>query len=286
LPAGDAVGEGEKYNPVTVNKILKLIMPPLVIQAYHALRIRIHPNEFSLSGDYGSWADAQRASTGYDSAVILEKTKAALLKVKTGEAVHERDSVLFDEVQYSWPLLAGLMWAAAQSGGVLNVLDFGGSLGSTYFQNRAFLNGLRTVRWNIVEQPRHLEVGKEFFEDDRFKFFSSIKDYVAASQPNVVILSGVLQYLEWPYEVLDELMGLNSDCIIIDRTPFWDGAKDRLCVQSVPPEIFKASLPIRIFSRRKFIDFLEKRANWHLGFDSLEKIDGYRCRGFLATCKS
>ena len=73
------------------------------------------------SGNYTSWAEAQKVSTGYDSQAILEKVKDALLKVKNGEAVYERDSVIFDEIQYSWPLLAGLMWIAAQSGGELNI---------------------------------------------------------------------------------------------------------------------------------------------------------------------
>jgi putative methyltransferase (TIGR04325 family) len=72
------------------------------------------------------------ASTGYDSEIILEKTRDALLKVKNGEAAYERDSVLFDEIQYAWPLLTSLMWVAAQAKGILNVLDFGGSLGTTY----------------------------------------------------------------------------------------------------------------------------------------------------------
>ena len=71
---------------------------------------------------------------------ILDKVLAATLKVKQGQAVFERDSVLFDEIEYSWPLLAGLMWAAASNGGKLNVLDFGGALGSSYYQNRKFLH--------------------------------------------------------------------------------------------------------------------------------------------------
>lgn len=33
----------------------------------------------------------------------------ATLKVKRGEAVFERDSVLFDEIQYSWPVTAALI---------------------------------------------------------------------------------------------------------------------------------------------------------------------------------
>ena len=50
------------------------------------------------SGDYDSWTEAQKASTGYDGKVILNKVKDSLLRVKNGKAAYERDSVLFDEI--------------------------------------------------------------------------------------------------------------------------------------------------------------------------------------------
>ena len=181
--------------------LIKLLTQPLLAQAYRFLRDRRNSvYDLRLSGDYRSWEEAVSTSTGYDSEIILEKTKTALLQVKNGRAVYERDSVVFDEIQYAWPLLAGLLWVAAQSGGRLNVLDFGGSLGSTYFQNRTFLHPLTHVRWNVVwnvvEQPQHVKTGKEWFEDEHLKFYLRVEDCVAETQPNVVLLSGVLQCLE------------------------------------------------------------------------------------------
>jgi putative methyltransferase (TIGR04325 family) len=230
-------------------------------------------NSYDLSGDYPGWNEAMAASTGYDSELILEKTRLSLLKVKKGEAVYERDSVLFDKIEYAWPLLAGLMWTAARDGGTLNVLDFGGSLGSTYFQNRVFLSMLPGVRWNIVEQPRHVEVGKACFEDDRLHFYNDIAECLGETQPNIVLLSCVLQYLEYPYKVLEQIMGLPCDIVIIDRTPFWDGPIDRLCVQSVPPAIYRASYPIWIFSNPHFYSYLIKTSCRIIAeFDSLDKL--------------
>src|SRR5215212_9351800 len=97
---------------------------------------------------YATWEDARRHATGYDDPVILEKVASAALKVKCGDAAFERDSVLFESVQYSWPVLAGLLWVASSSGNKLNVLDFGGSLGTSYFQNRAFLEHISDLRWS------------------------------------------------------------------------------------------------------------------------------------------
>ena len=138
-----------------VKAMLKDLIPPALLR----ISRKVIKSGVSFSGSFGTWEEAEKNSIGYDSDVIFEKTRNALLKVKSGEATHERDSVLFDEIQYSWPLLAGLMWVAARNGGVLNVMDFGGSFGSTYFQNKAFLRCLPSVRWNIVEQPKHVQAG-------------------------------------------------------------------------------------------------------------------------------
>ncbi len=47
------------------------------------------------SGDYPSWQAALQKCNGYNANNILLKVKDATLKVKKGEAVYERDSVIF-----------------------------------------------------------------------------------------------------------------------------------------------------------------------------------------------
>jgi putative methyltransferase (TIGR04325 family) len=215
-----------------------------------------HPSRFL--GDYASWDEARAASTGYDSELILEKTRQAALAVRDGHAAYERDSVLFDEPEYRWPLAAGLLRAAALEGGTLDVLDFGGALGSTYFQHRALFSGLNLLRWNIVEQPAHVRVGRELFQTEQLRFCESIRECAAESEPNTVILGSVLHYLRNPRATLGELAALPARHFIIDRTPFIDSPEDRLCVQRVDPYIYEASYPCWLFSRRRFADTLEE----------------------------
>ena len=250
--------------------IIKLATPPVILSLSNRLLSNQH---YGLTGDYSSWNEAMAASTGYDNKIILEKTKEAILKVKNGEVVYERDSVLFDEIQYAWPVLAGLMWVAARSGGRLNVMDFGGSLGSTYFQNRAFLSTLHCMRWNIVEQSSHVEIGKSHFDDDCLHFYSDITECLAATQPNAILLSSVLQYLEHPYRVLNQIQEIPCNYIIIDRTPFWDGLTDRLCVQTVPPNIYPASYPSWIFSTPRFHTYLNNNCKIIAEFDSFDNLN-------------
>jgi putative methyltransferase (TIGR04325 family) len=259
---------------MTLKDMIRLVTPPLLVNPARRPGGNRPMSTCGLSGDYGSWGDAMAASTGYDSDIILEKTRAALLMVKNGEAAYERDSVLFDEIQYAWPLLAGLMWVAARCGGKLNVLDFGGSLGSSYFQNRVFLSALPGVRWNIVEQSSHVGIGKAYFEDDYLRFYAGIAECLADTQPTIVLLGSVLQYLEHPYTVFDQTLELPCDHIIIDRTPFWAGPADRLCVQTVPPGIYPASYPSWIFSRSQFHSHIHDDWKIMVKFDNPDRLSG------------
>jgi len=260
-----------------ITRSLKAITPPIISQITRLVFANkqdqpFNKNSLCLYGDFKKWDDAVNASMGYDNTQILEKTRKALLKVKKGEAVYERDSVLFDSIQYSWPLLAGLMRAATSSGGVLNVLDFGGSLGSTYFQNIAYFKKAFDIRWNVVEQKKHVEVGREYFETEQLRFYDTIDECVREAVPTVIILSGVLQYLENPEDKLAELCNIGCNDIIIDRTSFWKGDYNYLAIQNVPAEIYPASYPIWVFSFSHFLNLLRKDLKLVAEFDCLDRL--------------
>ncbi|MDR0743232.1 MAG: methyltransferase, TIGR04325 family [Tannerella sp.] len=227
-------------------------------------------------GDFSSWKEAENKSTGYSDDLILEKVKTSLLKVKCGEAVYERDSVLFDKIEYSWELLSALMWIAAQNKGSLHVIDFGGSLGSTYYQNKIFLDSLTDVSWNIVEQPNYVKVGLESFQDDRLHFYTSIDDCYQKSKEkiNTILFSSVLQYMERPYEILESCLSLNIEFIIIDRTGFTLNNKDRITLQKVPSKIYEATYPCWFFGEEKWRSFFrDNRYELIASFDALDKVN-------------
>jgi putative methyltransferase (TIGR04325 family) len=208
----------------------------------------------SYSGNFATWDQARRHSDGYDAPAIVERVKQAQLKVVRGEAAYERDSVLFDEIEHSYPLLVGLQRAALQNGGALNVVDIGGALGSTYFQCRGMLDGVTSLRWNVVEQPAFVNCGIEQFQNDQLRFFPDLRSCLTAGAVDVAVLSGVLPYLEDPHAMLRDVAGANLGHVILDRTPVW-AAGDRLTVQSVPPSIygFPVSYPAWILNRESVL---------------------------------
>lgn len=242
--------------------IIKKIAPPFFIDLFKS------PKKYGFFGDYKTWSDALKDSRGYDAPEILEKVKDSLLKVKNGEAEYERDSVTFSKIEYSWPVLAGLLWAASLNESKLSVLDFGGSLGSSYFQNKKLLSHLKEFKWNIVEQDKFVESGKKYFEDGQLKFYKSIEESLQASRSNVLLISSTIQYIEDPYSLLEEILKNKFDIIIFDRTTFIEG-KDRLTVQKVPPRIYDASYPAWFLDKNKFLEKFKKDYRLVSEFDSI-----------------
>ncbi|WP_316822170.1 methyltransferase, TIGR04325 family [Pedobacter gandavensis] len=222
-------------------------------------------------GDYANWFEVVEKTSGYDAELILEKTKTAILKVKNGEAVYERDSVNFSEKQYPFPLISFLLHSAAIHKKPLHVLDFGGSLGSTYFQIREFLTPEICASWNVVEQGHYVNCGKEHFEDELLKFHHSIADCQKEQAIDLVILSSVTQYLEKPHEFLKELAAYQFPFLLFDRTAFHYGKQDRLTLQIVPPEIYEASYPSWFFNQDRFLNHFQDHYQLIAEFSSYVK---------------
>lgn len=238
-----------------LKKIFRNLCPPILFSVLLKTKREVL-TQYGFFGNYSSWNEAVNETMGYDEGGILEKCKESLLKVKNGEAAYERDSVLFDKVEYSWPLLSSLLWIASRNGGKLNLIDFGGSLGSTYFQNISFLKDLKELSWNIVEQEHFVKCGKENFEEKGLKFYYTIDDCLKNNSSDTILFSSVLQYLSEPYKVLDEIIAKKFKYIIVDITGFISGNKDRITIQKVPPQIYKASYPAWFFGKDKFINYL------------------------------
>jgi putative methyltransferase (TIGR04325 family) len=238
--------------PITWKKLLRCVVPPAWSGAY-LNRFRA----VRYVGNYATWQDAQAHARGYDAANILAQVATAARKARDGSAAFERDGVAFAEPAYNWPLLACLLREAHKHGGVLRVLDFGGSLGSIYFQHRWWLRDFET-RWAVVEQPGFVDLGRREFTTDVLTFHSEIADAVRAIEPTVALFSGVLAWIAEPRLPIDQVMAARVPAILIDRTPLTSRDHDVVKVQHVPPSIYKASYPCWFLSRARFMAVLER----------------------------
>lgn len=240
----------KNYLPLKLQKFLWALFCLVRFQPWP----KVEKNAYS--GDFKSWQDAEKLCQGYSAPNILDRVLVSTLKVKSGEAVFERDGLLFDKPQYPWPLISSLLYAVSKSSGKINVVDFGGSLGSSFFQCRKFLLHLKqNLRWIVVEQPHFVKAGRKHIADDVLEFTETIEQALNANSTNILILGSVLQYLPSPRSLLEEHLKYNWDYVIVDRTPFLIGkAIDRLTIQSVPPSIYSAKYPAWFFNEKTFLN--------------------------------
>jgi putative methyltransferase (TIGR04325 family) len=231
------------------------------------------------SGNYSSWAELEKECGGYDSASILSQVADRTRQALKTPNVYERDGCLIQgEPTYAFELLQWIKNSA--SGDEINVIDFGGSLGTTYHQLKPYLSKY-TVRWNIIEQSNFVDAGKEF-EDGSLYFYKTIEECLSHHEicttpsPTVFISSSTLAYIENAWKILEKVANLNFEWVLLDRMSMTEGSSDRLTKQVVPPEIYDASYPCWFFGEEKLINNMRDRGYKHLlTFQALGDDKGY-----------
>ncbi|MDF2453911.1 MAG: hypothetical protein K0S26_3415, partial [Bacteroidota bacterium] len=279
----------EQFKSFT-KQTLKTLFPPVIISVLKKLKKPVIHEEHGWFGNYNTWEEAESQCSGYDNNVILQKVKSAILKVKSGEAKYERDSVLFNEIEYSPGLLNAFELSIENN--QLHVTDFGGSLGSTYFQNRSLFPDTLNLKWSVVEQKHFVECGQKEIAEKHLSFYHTIGEALQHQKNQVLLLSSVLPYFKEPYELISTLLKYRFKYIIIDRTAFIEGETERITKQVVPSFIYKASYPAWFFNEKKFIAAFNKDYDlinsFDSGFDPKEPLEdqviSYR-KGFYLKLK-
>ena len=243
--------------------------------------IKLFSSKYGWFGDFPSWQDAEKLCSGYDAEEIFNRVFKSALRVKNGEIPYERDSVGYSEIQYSWPILSCLLYIALKNGNNLNIIDFGGAFGSSYFQNKEFIDCLESISWNIVEQPHFIEAGKHYFENDALHFYNSIDDCIREQNPNTIFFSSSLQYISDPDALLEEVMKHKGfEYLLFDLLGITDEQhSSRITIQKVSPQIYDASFPCWFFNENELTQSLAS------DFTLIESFDSYIGKSILIDNK-
>lgn len=242
----------------------------------------------TFTGPYENWDIASKFCSGYEQKKILKKVLSTSIEVQKGNFLFERDSIGFKKPFFDWPIVATLLHEASLLKGNLRVLDFGGSLGSTFFQHRPLLSHCN-LSWHIIEQKHFVEAGNKYFKSNSLHFYESIEECVSSVEIDVVILSGVIQYLKNPTLLIDKILKIKANKIIIDKTMVNKTPHNLVYVQNVPPKIYNASYPCYSLSEKALIDKFtvdyELLSDFQsLPFKEVEDINS-SFKGFLFTKK-
>lgn len=219
-------------------------------------------------GEFPDWNAALNAAGGYDDEHLIERLANAARAVKEGSAAWDQDGVSSDDVPPNLPLFAALSRVALATRGELSVLDFGGALGSSYFQCKHFLSDVCRLDWRIVEQPRLVEIGQQEISRETLRFFPSIESALAPPRPDVVLLSSVLQYIENPWGILEQILVTDIPYLVIDRHPC-SITHEMITVQVLPSNLYKGSYPSWLFDGPAMLKKLQEKyellATWESG---------------------
>ena len=235
-------------------------------------RIARYSFKYGWHGRYSNWAKALKKATGYNAQTVLQRVKDAALKVQSGQAKYERDGIAQDHIEVFYPLLATLLWVGSQNNNRLIIIDYGGSLGTSYRQNFPFLKHFEKLEWNLIEQKMFVDEGRENFENEHLKFYYSLEDVLSVASPQLLLFSSSLQYMEKPYELLGKIKESSIEYLMIDRTAFINEPDDRLTIQTVPPAFYDASYPCWFFSEQKMGNFLVDTFEPVYNFESGQKV--------------
>ncbi len=206
-------------------------------------------------GDYKRWEDAAAECVGYEDSAIISNVIDAIEKIRRKEAVWERDSWLFYEEKYTYKICAAILRCAVQNkNSGVRVLDIGGSLGSTWFQNRKYLSDLTQLEYVVAEQDHFAEYGYKNLENDTLKFIRSTDKWEDMKRFDIILLSASLQYIPCWKDIMVRIRKAKARYVILDRLLVSN--RRRICVETVPEEIYLASYPLTIFDKDEVSGFL------------------------------
>ena len=269
-----------------LKEIVRSLTPPLLWTALHWIRRGAprHDPMVTFTGNYSSWdAVSKECGLGYADPAIVERVALAARKARDGKVAFESDSLTSNIPKYRYPLFSALGRASLNKSRNLWVLDFGGSLGSSYFQHRKVLKEFEGLKWIVIEQEHFVTLGKREFEDGCLTFLNNF-DELPADAPGLILLSSVLGYLREPYATLHQLLDLESHFVFVDRLNLIEGP-DRLTLQTVPPEIYAATYPCWFLNKGKFMETCLKRYTLDGEMSALDVhvLDGiaHHSRGYL-----
>lgn len=225
-------------------KVIELLLPRIVYKILIGMVGGWH-------GKYMTFKEAFSHCNSYADNKIADAVLASALKALEGKGKWERDGVVFNEVIYSWPIVAGLLMASCEHRRNIGIVDFGGGFGSTYYQNKGFLPA--NISWSIVEQESVVERGLKCPKLQPLRFYASLEKACKENHHDALILSSVLQYLENPYDALHKMLDTRCDFVLVDRTQFSKKDTEYVSIQKVPKSIygFRTSYPCWTLNQNK-----------------------------------
>jgi putative methyltransferase (TIGR04325 family) len=239
----------------------------------------------SYIGPFTTWDEAVNASTGYNDPTITKKAVSALNMILSGEKLCEKDTILFDEYQYSLPLILGINYIAKSINGKIVVLDYGGGFASSFFRNIDILRQF-DIHWIVIEQEDVVKIAIQKLSSFRELQFISVSDFKEEKETieyDVLLFGSSLQFLENPELEVSKVINEGVKSIIFEQTPFVISGSRQLTVQQIREPIYDSSYPAWHFDQNEFLAWIGNQ--YELRYKSHNPHVMNYCNNFASTLK-
>jgi putative methyltransferase (TIGR04325 family) len=199
-----------------------------------------------------NWTVAVRKSSGYESKVTIRSIIDSDPIASNSESPVKFLSTRYQQIASAF--LEGV--ADCRNSDRIKVLDIGGGLGDYYFLFEKFAPSLK-LDWTILETGAVCQLAKDMNKRlPNVSWTDSIHN--VDSQFDIVLMSGVVQCVEHPYDFLIEAIQ-KARFLIINRCPLIKSDRSLLCI--LRPGFFesKGSYPIHLLSETELISYLLSR---------------------------
>lgn len=243
--------------------IIKFYLKKLIPPIFFEIRNKIFWKKCNLG-----FVECRFECTGYDDELTVEKCfRSAIDAISLGKI--ERDGEILNSMRIDFELLCSLQTIFIETG-KLSVVDFGGGFGTSFFQNSPFLNNIK-IEWGIVEQAKYVEKINNSALKKKFKGFVELDEAIKQLSPNVILISSVLQYLENPMVFIKNLISLNIDYLIIDRTLFSLNGEAFMSKQYVIGSEYELTYPCWFLSYENLLEEISTKYKLVYEWNSFDK---------------
>ena len=144
-----------------------------------------------------------------------------------------------------------LFWLEKLLPGCKLVFDWGGSVGLKYFAFRPYLDYAPDLSWLVSDVPAVVKLGREIAEREGADALRFTADIAGIADADVLLASGVLQFIDDPFSGLRELPQLPRH-LIVNKLPVYE-----LPSAVTLHNMGTAFCPYRLFNRTEFVQVIE-----------------------------
>ena len=199
-----------------------------------------------------SWETAERKSVGYESTDVLTPLMQGAMETRVSLADSNLATTRYQQIATA--MLFCISETRLQNGKPLSILDFGGGSGDYFYLFQKFVPNIE-FDWTVVETPALAQAMQTKYggENQRVRWVHSLE--MTDDKYDFVLCSGVLQYVERPFEILEAIVK-KSEFVVLNRIPLTNSSENFVALQRILTKKKRGSYPAHFFSERRFLKTL------------------------------